>query len=400
MFVRRAIAVVLVSAAAAGCQFGILGGAIVQEVGTQIREARDAQALTYARESYLEAERKMREAEALLDKGEEVEARRLLEEARIHAREAIELSYEKERIAADCAAFVDEIVKIKAGLDTGAVKRYAPSLAAEAEAWEARGRQACQSGDGAEAASPLYEARDRWSQVVDAVRGAQRFVDLRPGSVFWLENFHGCELATGRIPKHWRVLVVPSGPIPTHWSMERDGENCSLQATANASVMALYRFVHGDTAKYPILTWRWRVWNTLPTADIRRFLANDAPARILVAFDAPASWGEQGKSRVRAAVDSGIFPPARGIVYTWANREPRGAIVDWPSNEDAKQIVVESGNLNLGRWRTERVNVRNDYERLFGEPAPEVLYVGLLTDTEQTFGQAVAYYDDIALLSD
>jgi hypothetical protein len=54
-------------------------------------------------------------------------------------------------------------------------------------------------------------------------------------------------------------------------------------------------------------------------------------------------------------------------------------------------VAVESGDENAGDWVTEKRNVYEDYRRLLGEDPPEIGDVSLMTDTDNTGGEATAY---------
>ena len=60
-------------------------------------------------------------------------------------------------------------------------------------------------------------------------------------------------------------------------------------------------------------------------------------------------------------------------------------------------VAVESGDEKAGTWITEERNVYEDYRTLFGEEPPVIGAVALMTDTDNTGGEAIAYYGDITL---
>lgn len=51
-----------------------------------------------------------------------------------------------------------------------------------------------------------------------------------------------------------------------------------------------------------------------------------------------------------------------------------------------------------GRWVTEKRNLLEDYERAFGRTPPEIIGIGLMTDTDNTGEDATAYCGDIRLI--
>ncbi|MBE2889621.1 DUF3047 domain-containing protein, partial [Geobacter anodireducens] len=50
-----------------------------------------------------------------------------------------------------------------------------------------------------------------------------------------------------------------------------------------------------------------------------------------------------------------------------------------------------------GKWLSEERNVYEDYVRLFGEEPPRAEGVALMTDSDNTGGEATAWYGDIVL---
>ncbi len=60
-----------------------------------------------------------------------------------------------------------------------------------------------------------------------------------------------------------------------------------------------------------------------------------------------------------------------------------------------RMIVAESGRDRLGSWQEVTRNVVEDYRRAFGEEPGRITAVGIMTDSDNTGGDAHAYYGDI-----
>jgi hypothetical protein len=85
-------------------------------------------------------------------------------------------------------------------------------------------------------------------------------------------------------------------------------------------------------------------------------------------------------------------------MYIWENRAPVGTVIDNLHTGRIKMVVAGSGEMKLGVWHDVLRNVREDYERAFKEPAPQVKSIGIMTDTDNTGATASAYYGDIQFL--
>jgi hypothetical protein len=59
--------------------------------------------------------------------------------------------------------------------------------------------------------------------------------------------------------------------------------------------------------------------------------------------------------------------------------------------------VLRSGTPSNEEWVTETVNVRRDYERLYGEAPGPARGVAVLTDADQTRSRAVGDYGAFAV---
>ena len=61
-------------------------------------------------------------------------------------------------------------------------------------------------------------------------------------------------------------------------------------------------------------------------------------------------------------------------------------------------VAVESGDGNAGRWIDEERNLAEDYRLAFGEDPPRIGAVAIMTDTDNTGEEAVAWYGAIRFL--
>ena len=153
----------------------------------------------------------------------------------------------------------------------------------------------------------------------------------------------------------------------------------ALKAVSRGTASGLIFKYKYDTREYPYLSWWWKVENIIKKGDATKKEGDDYAARIYVIFP---HW----------------FPPlTRSLNYIWANRLPRGSAVKNTYFSRAIMIAVESGNENIGKWIHERRNVYEDFKNQFGDEPPEAGAIAIMTDTDQTGENAVAYYDDIVL---
>jgi hypothetical protein len=132
--------------------------------------------------------------------------------------------------------------------------------------------------------------------------------------------------------------------------------------------------------QFPILSWRWKISNTVSKGDSRSKSGDDYAARIYVVFP---HW---------------FFPKTKTLNYIWANQLPKGTFQKNVYTGNAVMIAVESGSDRAGDWVAVRRNLLKDYRQAFGEEPPKVGAIAIMTDTDNTGETAVAWYGDIRAL--
>ncbi|MDT8419864.1 MAG: DUF3047 domain-containing protein [Desulfuromonadales bacterium] len=157
------------------------------------------------------------------------------------------------------------------------------------------------------------------------------------------------------------------------------GEEKVLMAQSESSASALILKMQYDLRDYPVLSWRWKTNNIHPKGDGRTKAGDDYAARVYVVFP---HW---------------FTPMTRSINYIWANRLPEGSSIPSPYTGNSIMVAAQSGPGKIGQWVMEKHNVWQDYRRIFGEDPPPVGAIAIMTDSDDTGGSALAWYDDIRI---
>ena len=199
------------------------------------------------------------------------------------------------------------------------------------------------------------------------------------------------------IPPAWEPWVLSRFLARTKYRIvDLEGERV-LHADANVSASGLLQPLALTVSEYPHLHWRWKVPQLIADADNASRTGDDSPVRVIVAFDGDKSKFDFEDNALARTVKlfSGREMPYATIQYIWENKLPRETVLDNSKTSRAKMLVVESGPQRLGQWINFQRNVKQDYERLFGEPPGAIIFVGVMTDSNATGSQTSAYYGDI-----
>ena len=143
-----------------------------------------------------------------------------------------------------------------------------------------------------------------------------------------------------------------------------------VRATADGTGSQMGREFAWSRDSHPVLSWRWRPRVFPAGSDERDPSLNDS---------ALAVYAVSGRSQLTA----------RAVKYVWSRVAPVGTTI--PTGT-ARVIVLRSGPAPDEGWVTETVDVRRDYERLFGEAPGRARGVAVLTDADQTKSRAIGDY--------
>jgi hypothetical protein len=139
--------------------------------------------------------------------------------------------------------------------------------------------------------------------------------------------------------------------------------------------------------------------NLIADADNKESSKDDAPLRIVVAFD-----GDKTKLPLKdqmvfemAKIISGHDMPYASLMYVWSTKSPVETVIPSPRTSRIKMIVVNSGSDQLGQWQKHQRDIAKDYQMAFNEPPGKVIGLGLLTDSDNTRTKVDAIYGDIEL---
>lgn len=216
--------------------------------------------------------------------------------------------------------------------------------------------------------------------------------------IYVVDRFSG-ETEERGVPKGWKSLDFKKIPRSTHYSVVQEGENFVVKAHSESSASGILKELNLNPGDYPVLSWRWKVENVLQGGDASKKSGDDYPARIYVAFlynPKEASFWEKTKYGTAKLV-YGKYPPKGVLNYVWDNKLPKGSTVDNAYTDRAKMVILQSGTEKVGKWVQEERNILEDYEKLFGGKAPQISFIAIMSDTDNTGEAATAYYDDIIL---
>ena len=154
----------------------------------------------------------------------------------------------------------------------------------------------------------------------------------------------------------------------------------ALYASSRGSASGLYREITVDLDRTPFLHWSWRVESLIRDNDERAKSGDDYAARVYVIFSGGL-----------------YFWRTRAINYVWSSNQDAGA--EWPNafTANARMIAVRAGDSDVGRWVTEKRDIRADYRRLFNDEPGKIAAIAIMTDTDNTGQTVQAWYGDIWL---
>ncbi len=166
----------------------------------------------------------------------------------------------------------------------------------------------------------------------------------------------------------------------TSYSIVNEDTNFVLKAEADSAASGLYKEIKYDVKEYPFLSWRWKVTHISERGDVHQKETDDYGARVYVVFPKFLKWN------------------TKTISYIWARKLPKGESHPNPwLPKNVVMIAVQSGRDSLGYWITEKRNVYQDYQRIFGDDPLKVGAIAVMSDGDNTGGKAEAFYDDFII---
>ncbi|MCL7940255.1 DUF3047 domain-containing protein [Halomonas sp. ATCH28] len=160
--------------------------------------------------------------------------------------------------------------------------------------------------------------------------------------------------------------------------IEREGARV-LQARARQQASAKYLEREIDLSETPYLHWCWQVSGIHEGLDETRKSGDDYPARVYVARK------------------TGLLPwQVESVNYVWASNQPAGS--DWPNafTSRARLLALQSGDARVGEWVAEVRDIREDYQRLFGNRPDHIDGLALMSDGDNAGVDATSWFSHLA----
>jgi Protein of unknown function (DUF3047) len=200
-------------------------------------------------------------------------------------------------------------------------------------------------------------------------------------------------------PQQWQPWIISRFNRRTDYRIvELDGARV-LKAHSMQAASGLLQEIVANPVETPYLRWQWKVPQLLSGADLSTRGVDDSPVRIIVSFDGDREKLDVEDRAMASMVKlfSGREMPYATLMYVWDNKLPVDVMLNNAYSNRAKMIVVESGAARTGQWLNFRRDLVSDFRRAFGEEPGKIISIGVMTDSNRTETEAIAYYGDIAL---
>jgi hypothetical protein len=196
----------------------------------------------------------------------------------------------------------------------------------------------------------------------------------------------------------WHSVPLPGKALTQYSRADKQGRPAwQAVSVESASLWRKKLSVTADALRDVSFSW----WvQTAPTnANLREAAHDDAPARVVFAFDGDTS---KLPSRTRMMFDlaealTGEKPPYATLMYVWDASLPAGTVLSSARTDRIRKIVVDSGPAATQGWRDHRRDLAADFKLAFGEAPGALTSVALMTDSDNTRSSAAAWFGAITL---
>ena len=197
----------------------------------------------------------------------------------------------------------------------------------------------------------------------------------------------------------WYPWTLTPNKNKTNYILKKYQGKTVIHADADSSASGLMVPLKPRTVQGKELIWEWKALGHIEKADNTQGSTDDAPLRIMLAFD-----GDKSKLSLKdqmafelAHLISGQEMPYATLMYIWSSQKQEMPIIPNRYTSRLKMIVVDSGEEHVGQWRRHQRNIEKDYREAFQEEPGKLIAVGILTDTDNTKSLVKAIYGDIEI---
>ena len=174
----------------------------------------------------------------------------------------------------------------------------------------------------------------------------------------------------GEFPPEWKPRKDEGRSV---YSVREEGGLRYLHAASRGLGIQAGREVAWSLGTYPILAWSWRPIEFPRNSDERKSRTNDSAVSVYAVFpSSPVS--------------------VKSLKYIWSRVVPVGTHLT-SSAGNTQVRVLRSGIEKAGQWVEEQVNVREDYQKYFGDSdVPKPAGIAVLSDSDDTKSSAQGDY--------
>lgn len=180
---------------------------------------------------------------------------------------------------------------------------------------------------------------------------------------------HGWQRQNWGTPKYEFKVVESDGRPALHMKSAAEGSTITRDVKGKMQLKAT-----------PILEWSWKAVTLPKGGDSCKKATDDQAAQVFVVWP---RFPEAVRSRI--------------IGYVWDSTLPAGTICKSEKTGTVTYIVVHSGPADLGKWITERRNVRDDFQKIYREAPEDPAALSLGIDSNDTDSTAESYIGPIVL---
>ena len=197
----------------------------------------------------------------------------------------------------------------------------------------------------------------------------------------------------------WQHLPLPGKRPSVFTAVQLQGRD-AMAVTAESSASMLRKQMHVAPGDLGQLRFSWRVPSLMDGADMAVRDTDDAPVRVVLAFD-----GDRTKFSTKNAMLSemarmltGEEMPYATLMYVWCPTRQAGSVIHNPRTDRIRKLVVESGTARLGQWVDYAQDIRADFIQAYGEEPGALIAVGIMTDSDNTRSTTQAWYGPLRMI--